>query len=355
KANAGPAQAGPQSVFGRLCQWLQFGRSTKDPGPVRDLLRDFITQHFAMPAGSVIFGTVLERRRLHTATSLSRECDVNRKTLHKLLVARGLVADDDIEGAVFDAAQGEQLAEIVKHLIGYKQLPRFLNYSRTRVDQLIEAGLIKPIDGRPPPDASQVRVIGFDRREVADFLNCLAGRAIVVEQASEGMASIADATFPGIKAVEIIQNVVAGHLSAVERLISVPGIDGLLVSPMEVKALLNKQEKLLSPRQTSIRLRLDREMMPGLLGEGSEPAILSAVDVKLRKVAGTKRMLTAKAVVEFERTYVSLCGIASETGRHFRTVMKELDEMQIKVVRRGMKPTAAVYLRSAVPWSRFSQ
>lgn len=49
-------RGGPQKVFGRFYQWLQFNKNDKPTGLIRDVLREFTLGHFPIEAGSKLFG-----------------------------------------------------------------------------------------------------------------------------------------------------------------------------------------------------------------------------------------------------------------------------------------------------------
>jgi hypothetical protein len=154
---------GPQFVLGRLYQWLEFKRSSKDPGPIRDLLRDFIFDHFPLPAGKSILGGTLDRRRLYTVMLLAKETDVHPKTLKHFLIAKGAL-DAAAEEAfmVVDAAIGLEHATTLKTIIMARELPKILNFSRTRIKHIVDAGLIVPIHANQIDDGGHC-MKGFAR------------------------------------------------------------------------------------------------------------------------------------------------------------------------------------------------
>ena len=201
---------------------------------------------------------------------------------------------------------------------------------------------------------SQVRVTGYDRRELQDFLGHLAATAVAVDEPSKGTVPIGEATTHGIKAVEIIQHVLAGRLASVERLRSVPGISGLLVNAAEVRALLEQQNDALSLAQTRLRLGLDAETMRVVLGDTGRPATLDSIDVRMRKAAGTSRVIPKAAITAFEDMYVSLRAVALETGKNVRTVSRMMEEQRVAPLYQGEQPTAMIFLRSSVPWSELT-
>lgn len=84
--------------------------------------------------------------------------------------------------------------------------------------------------------------------------------------------------------------------------------------------------------QARARLRLDADVMRVVLEGTGEPAILNGITVKMRKTEGTKRMIPSDAITSFERTSVSLYGIAPETGTHLRKNARLMKESQVEPV-----------------------
>jgi hypothetical protein len=64
---------GPQAVFGRIYQVLEFGREDKAFDPLRDLVGNFIRTRYPVGPGDVVFGKPVERRtRIRSGRSRSR-------------------------------------------------------------------------------------------------------------------------------------------------------------------------------------------------------------------------------------------------------------------------------------------
>lgn len=126
--------AGPQAGLGRIYQWLQFNKSSRDPGPIWDLVRAFILDTMAIGPGTNLFGEVVVARRRHSVASLAKETGVHPTTRNRALVRSGLVANGadravDKFGS-FDAMAGEILAARIKNSLPTTQVSQFLNCNR---------------------------------------------------------------------------------------------------------------------------------------------------------------------------------------------------------------------------------
>lgn len=102
-------------ALGRIYDWLQFDKSDQDPGPIKDVVRDFIIDQMPVEPGTVLFGESVLKRRWHTVHTLSKVSGVHRTALNRALVIEGLLADSDpgqIElRKIFNAKDGEALAD----------------------------------------------------------------------------------------------------------------------------------------------------------------------------------------------------------------------------------------------------
>ncbi len=106
----GTGKEGPQAVFGRIYQVLEFGREDPAYDPLRDLVGDFIRTRFPVGPGDTVFGKPVEHRALLSIRTLSIETKLHPKRLRKLLAASGVLpedADDLADGnCLFDAEKG---------------------------------------------------------------------------------------------------------------------------------------------------------------------------------------------------------------------------------------------------------
>jgi hypothetical protein len=112
---SGAGTEGPQAVFGRIYQVLEFGREDKAFDPLRELVENFIRTRFPLGPGDVVFGMPVDQRVLHSVRTLAIETKLHPKRLRKLLEAAGVLpegAGDLVDGnCLFDAVRGSNVAQ----------------------------------------------------------------------------------------------------------------------------------------------------------------------------------------------------------------------------------------------------
>lgn len=64
-------QSGPQMVFGRIYQWLNFSKNRKEVGPIRQVVREHILDTMYVVPGTKLMGEEVVAARKHTVGSLS--------------------------------------------------------------------------------------------------------------------------------------------------------------------------------------------------------------------------------------------------------------------------------------------
>ncbi|MFV0245384.1 MAG: hypothetical protein ACK5IB_10245 [Qingshengfaniella sp.] len=132
-------------MFGHLYIWLQRKEHNRNPGPVRELLREFVLDHFPIEEGADLLGARVDRQRVHTTRTLAAKTAFHLKTVRRALVAEGLVAD--AEGnwplhQVFDAELGQAVVEKMQASISTRGLEEYLNCTRGQAEQLTRSGTI---------------------------------------------------------------------------------------------------------------------------------------------------------------------------------------------------------------------
>lgn len=140
---------GPQAVFGRIYQVLEFGRADKAFGPLRDLVGNFIRMRFPVGPGDVVFGKPVERRTRHSIRTLSIETRLHPKRFRKLLEAENLPSEgsgDLVDGnCVFDAERGSSVALAASAAtLSVLKAGEYLNAPRVQRNLLHRSGIIVP-------------------------------------------------------------------------------------------------------------------------------------------------------------------------------------------------------------------
>ena len=334
-------RGGPQKVLGRLYQWLQFSKNDKPTGPIREIVRDFILDHFPIAKGVELFGEPVDRQRVHSAQSLSEKTGVHHKTIYRAVVLAGLVDGDPDHPSstkVFDAVEGEALMERIRTSIPQKHLTDYLNCNRVQAEQLVRTGIIP----RLLPDAAGVKGVlkQIAQEDADDFLSRFLGAATLVESPSESVMDVVSAAeISRWPVVDIVNGILGGLFDTVEITDQDLKFKGVLVDPMEVRETLSRE-------QAQGRVGLDEAArIIGMPRHG-----LSAV-AKIRKSDGTPyvtehfvenskgartRLFAVEELRAFLREHVSLTEIAAK--EHFSVKV-----MKMKMDGRGAVPLTPKY------------
>lgn len=332
---------GPQQVLGRLYQWLQFSKNDKPFGPIREVVRDFILDHFAIAKGTELLGRPVERQRVHTAHSLARKTGQHSKTVNRAMVLAGVMRGDPekVSGTrVFDAEMGEALMSRIRNSIPIKHLPNYLNCNRVQAEQLTRTGIIPSLVQN---DGNLTGVLKNVALEDADtFLKKLTARAVRVQVPSDGVMDIVSAAEAARwPVIDIVRGLLGGVFETVEVVDPDLKFKGILIDPTEVRAVLTREKA---------EGRVELEEAARIIG--MPPHGLSAL-ARMRKPCGAAyvtehfvenskgkriRLFALEELLQFRKEHISLTEIAQT--EHFSTKV-----MKMKMDGRGIEPVAPKY------------
>ena len=342
---SGAATEGPQAVFGRIYQTLEFYRDDKAYDPLRDLVGDFIRTRFPVGPGDVVFGKPVERRVLHSVRTLSKETRLHPKRLRKLLGASGLLpadADGLADGnCLFDAVRGSAAArEAAAATLSVQKAGLYLNAPRVQRDMLYRSGLIIPRVSAADHGAADQ----FAPEDLDGFLARLLDGAAPVKAAGDSRANIPEAArLACCTSEEIVRLVLDGRLARKWRLRSERGYLSVLVDVEEVRSMVRGPDHGgLTGLEIKDRLSTTAKVAAALIKHGH----LKTVTV-VNPVNRCPTVVVMEAeVARFAREYVSLFALAKQQGRHFLAVKKELDAAGIMPALDPEKVGATFYRRS---------
>lgn len=234
---------GPQAAFGFLYAALQFNRTGRSPGPIREVVRDHILDTFALEAGTVLFGEVVSTPRKHSVQTLARRFSEHPKTVRRALALAGLIDADGAAGAdsrVVDAAPAEALIATLSSALSARALTGHLNCNRMQAELLVRSGLIARIIDEPGRARGATGLVA--RADADAFLARLLAAGRKVDAPSEGMTDIVTAAGKSRWPVpDIVAALLAVRLTQVECTDPALRFKGVLVSPDEVRRVLARQ------------------------------------------------------------------------------------------------------------------
>jgi hypothetical protein len=334
---------GPQALYGRLYQWLEFGAEDAAYNPVRDVVGRHIRDHLALGPGDLVFGKPVEIRTLHSIRSLSLEANVHPKRLRKLLRAAGIIGEDQdplVDASVVFAAG--KASSVITRAKGAMSLPaagEYLNAPRVHRVLLVEAGILVPC----------LSAAGFgavDQFAVADldeFLRRLLDGAEEVKKPKAGQVGIpAAAKRANCKAAEIVRFILDKKLKWVGRLTGLEGYLSVLVELEEIRGLVRGEDHGgLTPNQVACAIEAHDRVARALIRLGHIKTVNT-----INPINRCPQVVVMPAeVARFQRKYVSLFGLAKERRRHFRKLKQEMDEAGAEPVFDAEKVGATFYRR----------
>ena len=337
RALAEDTRGGPQAVFGRLYQWIQFKRGRKSRGPIEDALRDYILDHFPIEPGTKLFGVPVLWRRCHSVATLAKQSGVHPKTGNRALVLAGLIPSGDPDrinpGAVVEAREAEALIDTIRNSIPISAIPDWLNCHRTQAQALVQSGLLKSIVADDRAGISILQNVPI--AELHRFLDRFRARATRVAEPGAGMMTVIEASeIARWPTIDIVRLVLEGRLSRIELLPEDRKFKSVLVDPREVKRVLDRDQAMdrLSIEAVAKRLRLTNWAVRTLMSETDRDGRPFLANVTETNSKGAAREYFDVAEIErFETEHVDLAGLAKELGVHPR-------KLPVRLAERGIEP-----------------
>jgi hypothetical protein len=329
-AQTGPGPLTPARAFGTLYARLNLKDSTKDPGPIKALVREVAFETMALGEGEVVLGELLKQRRFHTAASLARTHGLDTRTLRHLLVADGVIsadrrASDDLP---FDATTGDALAVRAKTAVPISALPYHLGCTRPQAQQIVAAGLLRPLVEDPAASHGILRC-AVPRSDVEALLDALHARAPEIPSVPDETVSIAKAAEKTRRSsAEILRLLLEGDFPGAVRPKGTRGIKAIRISVDVLPVQIPAERPGIGVTAFFKDLGLSH-------AEGARLIALSTTVPLLRPVSDGGRTsrrarLRADDVQVFKTTYVTLSQLCRATGRHHQTVARSLFRAEVK-------------------------
>lgn len=345
--------ATPGKVFGAL--YLRLSQSSgKDVGPIRPLLRAFIFETMAVSAGVAVLGESLPERRLHTVASLANDHGLDARSLRHLLAAEGLVPADvsPTDDPVFDAVVGARLAQRAKDSVSIVQLRHALGCTRPQAEQLVAAGLLRPVVA-DPTHASGVLRHSVPRDEVDRFLDRLHTVCPEVPEVPTSFIFIAKAAERWKRgAADIMARLLDGEIQGAVRKNGQTSLGAVRLPPRALAAAPAEVDpNLIGLTQLCLEMGLSHAEARRLLALRPEAPLLPHPVIK---ASGTHRrqqrlLFRREDIDAFKRDYATLSALCRETGRHHQTVLRVLTLAGVRPVADPGSLGFTMYRRSDIP------
>jgi hypothetical protein len=234
KMNGHPS---PRNAFGMLYGWLFASRLSKDPGPIRDIMRDVIIDNVPLVPGQMLLGKPVTAPRLASITSSASAEHLHPKTLTNILKLAGVIDETEpLKGArnvVADYALAKPLIERAQHATPVTHVPDMLFASRPLVAALIELGHLRRIQDHDDLKSKVGKSI--DGRSIQEVSKFIEGRFEIVKVVPIGHVQIAKAAEKTrVTLLAILELLFGQHLKSVYRLKGQNGFEAVMVSPEEI-------------------------------------------------------------------------------------------------------------------------
>lgn len=227
----------PRNAFGMLYGWLFASRLAKDPGPIRDIVRDVIVDQVPLVPGQMLLGKVVSHPRLSSISSIAKAEGLHSKTLANVLEVAGLIdGNKELKGArnvVADYGKAKALIDIAKHAVPVTQVPDLLATSRPIVTELIALRQLTRIKDHGQLSSKLGKAI--DGRSIHRTLKFIEGIGDKVEDIPETHVHLAKAAEKSRVTLRVILEMLFSRfLKTVYRLNGRSGFGAVLVSPVEI-------------------------------------------------------------------------------------------------------------------------
>lgn len=343
-------KAGPSGVFGFLYEKLQSKKLRRDPGPIRCVLREFILDEMVVSAGFNLLGEEVQKPRRHHAHSLAVQYKLHPKTVHRALVAQGLISARDLNHMsgleTFDAVEGEELARSICRAIPVSRLAKHMNATRPQVDIFLKEGFLQTLAGSETKVAKVLE--GVDAEKVDCFLGRLSNQARIVGVTAPGLVSIPQAAQEAKRySGDILRLLLEGKLNRVEQKQGTKGYLAILVCPNEVQNLLPRDTSHLPlcKADAAALLGINLVALDALLGLKGDTPLLRWVEDTLP--GPIKVRIENEEVERFLINHISLGELQKRSGLHQQTMRKLLRQKCIEPLYDPKKVRVYLYDRSA--------
>lgn len=319
---------GPTAAFGKL-YWL-LSRTLDDPDldGVRDIMRDYVLENFAIEGGQSVLGKPLQGRRLHSIQTLSRQTSVHPKVLRRHLRAAGLLSDEQMDmsdhNVLFDADAGLAVAAPLADALSAAEAMEHLNAPRSQMAVLVEHGFVKPRH-------LAAGAGGQDRYAVSDldaFLLKLGIKSPWAHPQSK-FCNIPDAAKRCCRsAAEIIKLIFEGRLETRRATGGVGGYLGVLVEPNQAaRALRGADTGGIPIRQAARQMGISEGSLGALIEHGHVTILIGINPVN----KCPQRLVPADEIARFQGRYITLWRLA----KHHKV---EIAAMKMTLDRTGVAP-----------------
>ena len=304
-------QCGPQGTFGRLFQWVQFRKSDKPVGPIKDVLSEFILDTFPIETGTDLFGEVIKQRRRHSVATLSASLGVHAKTVANALSQSGMLPNDaylENSRQTVPAEPAEELIAKLKRAIPVAKIPEYIGCTRSQASLLLEVGMLQTVI--EDTGNRTARHKGVDVEDLDQLIERMRQAGKSVEVPSEGVMELGRVSKAlNVPSMEVLSLLLEGQIANVELLPQELKFRSVLVDVQEVAHKIGGKtgKSGMTVSATSKVLGVGAETVHFLLkaADGSSQSVLE-VSGQVRHMGTMRNLVDRVSVERFKERYRKL-------------------------------------------------
>lgn len=336
---------GPAAAFERLHHLLCNTRRDPDFAQIRDIARSYVEEHFALPAGSTVYGKPIERR-VHSIHTLAAKNAAHRKLVRKHLLAKGLITEAEASTKSdhqvrVEAAAAEEFARRLAATLSRSDAMERLGIPESQMRVLTARGFIAP-------EQSMAKFGGWDRYSIADLDGFMAKLTAAARTARvQGkLLNIPDAARENrCSAAHIVRFILDGKISVWIRS-GLLGYMSILVASGEVAQAIGR------PVLQSLPLRLAARAVG--TSDNTLCRLIACGHIRTTTVQNAlngrpQEVVHPDDIQAFKAKYISLANLAKERKLGIGAMRKQMDEAGVKPAIDRDEVPARFYAREDIP------
>ncbi|MBO9410764.1 MULTISPECIES: TniQ family protein [unclassified Ruegeria] len=267
-------------------------------GEFRELMHRYVVNSYPVPAGTLVFGKEVEKRRVHTLTSARKHLKVRRDLFEEILLDSRLGHRDENGAFVLDGILTvetvEGLREVSSRFLSRKEVAGFLGISENVVKELQKRKLLRPRTGQDHWERK-----GYDAEYLQGMLDRIFKGTRVFRTAPRGSYTISNVTRrTQCRVADIVELILSGNLVVKGRIGQELALRNLLVSKAGVsKALSRRPRNGFTKEELVQRWSMGRPNLNRLI----ETGVLRQKRMKHSRSRVTGMLVPAEDVEAYER------------------------------------------------------
>lgn len=332
-------------VYSLPLRWLRKETDEGDYGSLRRLFQKHAEANLPLEPGS-IFLTRVERRRVHTSVTASREYGIAEGRIRDVLLKYdendSVITTFGSRSIFFRRDRAHQMLLATAAQITSSKAASLLGCAMTQMEQLLNAGLIA-FTTLGEPGTRLFRWI--DPAELSRFQDTVHSKVNVVPKPSGGMLPILKATKRCHRNfAQIVELIVNDRIQFMESTSETIRLDHLFVDPIEIDDVnkASKDGRQLTRAQVAVALGTRAETVKDIFVSG----LIEVTRALHEKSRHPIEVTTEKELDRFVEEFVVLDVVARERGVPALTIRLELEAKTIFPVIAGSAKASKVYRRS---------